>query len=658
MASTSNLDASYNVRTERFRRARGWALSGAVAGALFAVAYDDGGYALTSRNTIAVLVLWTLATGVAIGFWPRARIPGAALAVGGLLAAFALWAGLSGIWSASVEKSTNEANRAVLYLGLFLLVVVSTGRGRGTRRWIRGLAIGIVGVALLAILSRLFPDQFGGTATEIVARVFPSAENRLSHPVGYWNGLATLLALGVPFLLFVATSERRAAARGLAVAPLPVLAVGLYLTSSRGGIIAAGLAALVYLALTNLRWQTAGAILVAGAASVGATLAVAAQDTVIAGEPAQGEGLETALYIALACVGTGVVYAFGSRFRLDFTRARKPLGWALVVAATLVLVAAAVAANPRERFDNFKSIPPKEVTTDLQAHLVSGSGNGRWQLWQSAVDQFEEHPLVGDGAGSYEAWWTQHGTVAVFVRDAHSLYLETLGELGVIGFAILVAALVAALVTGVLRTRKSEGDGRAATAALTAALTAYLFEAGFDWMWEMTVVSLVAVVCVGLLTGPATCFGGRRSRGEARESRWSDVALRIAGVLTVLVLVVVQGIPLVAQGAVGRSQDAVRQGDSEQALDAATRAERVQPWAASTHLQRALVEELMGNLPAARTAVRQALEHDAEDWRLWIVAARIETKMGAFPEAQRSLARAIELNPNSRILSRLKPAER
>ena len=658
MASTSNLDASYNVRTERFRRARGWALSGAVAGALFAVAYDDGGYALTSRNTIAVLVLWTLATGVAIGFWPRARIPGAALAVGGLLAAFALWAGLSGIWSASVEKSTNEANRAVLYLGLFLLVVVSTGRGRGTRRWIRGLAIGIVGVALLAILSRLFPDQFGGTATEIVARVFPSAENRLSHPVGYWNGLATLLALGVPFLLFVATSERRAAARGLAVAPLPVLAVGLYLTSSRGGIIAAGLAALVYLALTNLRWQTAGAILVAGAASVGATLAVAAQDTVIAGEPAQGEGLETALYIALACVGTGVVYAFGSRFRLDFTRARKPLGWALVVAATLVLVAAAVAANPRERFDNFKSIPPKEVTTDLQAHLVSGSGNGRWQLWQSAVDQFEEHPLVGDGAGSYEAWWTQHGTVAVFVRDAHSLYLETLGELGVIGFAILVAALLAALVTGVLRTRKSEGDGRAATAALTAALTAYLFEAGFDWMWEMTVVSLVAVVCVGLLTGPATCFGGRRSRGEARESRWSDVALRIAGVLTVLVLVVVQGIPLVAQGAVGRSQDAVRQGDSEQALDAATRAERVQPWAASTHLQRALVEELMGNLPAARTAVRQALEHDAEDWRLWIVAARIETKMGAFPEAQRSLARAIELNPNSRILSRLKPAER
>ena len=93
-----------------------------------------------------MLALWSLATGVAIGFWPRAKIPVAALAVGGLLAAFALWAALSTIWSASVERSINEANRAVLYLALFLLVVVSTDRGRDARRWIRGLAIGIVGV--------------------------------------------------------------------------------------------------------------------------------------------------------------------------------------------------------------------------------------------------------------------------------------------------------------------------------------------------------------------------------------------------------------------------------------------------------------------------------------------------------------------------------
>jgi O-antigen ligase len=658
MPSTSNLDASYNVRTERLLRARGWALSAAVAGALFAIAYDGGGYALTSRNTIAVLALWTVGTGVAIGAWPRAGMPAAALAVGGLLAAFALWAGLSTIWSASVEKSFNEANRAVLYLALFLLVVVSSRRGRGTRRWIRGLAIGIAGVGLLALLSRLFPHRFGGTTTEIVALLFPSAENRLSYPVGYWNGLATLLALGVPFLLFVATTERRAVARGLALAPLPALGVALYLTSSRGGIIAAALAALVYLALTNLRWQATGALLVAGAASVGATLAVIAQDTVIAGEPAHGEGLEAALYIALACASAGALYAIGSRFRFGFTRARKPLGWALVVIATLLLVTAAVAANPRERFENFKSIPSEEVATNLQAHLVSGSGNGRWQLWQSAAEQFKDHPIVGDGAGSYEAWWAQHGTVAVFVRDAHSLYLETLAELGLVGFAILVAALLAVLVIGVLRVRKSEGDGRAATAALLAALTAYLFEAGFDWMWEMTVVSLVALVCVGLLTGPATCFGRRRSRGEARGPRWSIVALRAAGVLAVLVLVVAQGIPLVAQAAVGRSQDAVQQGDPEKALAAAKRAERMQPWAASTHLQRALVEELTRNFPAARMAIRHALERDAEDWRLWIVAARIETKVGAFREAQKSLARAIELNPNSRILSRFKPAER
>ena len=95
-----------------------------------------------------VLALWMVGAGVATGFWPRARIPVPAAVVGGLLAAFALWTALSTFWAESIEKSVNEANRAVLYLGVFALVVLSPDRGRHARRWIRGLAIGISAVAL------------------------------------------------------------------------------------------------------------------------------------------------------------------------------------------------------------------------------------------------------------------------------------------------------------------------------------------------------------------------------------------------------------------------------------------------------------------------------------------------------------------------------
>ena len=78
----------------------------------------------------------------------------------------------------------------------------------------------------------------------------------------------------------------------------------------------------------------------------------------------------------------------------------------------------------------------------MRGHLLSASSTGRWQFWKAAGEQFEEHPVVGDGAGSYEAWWAQHGSFAMFITDAHSLYLETLGELGVVGFALLLAAFV------------------------------------------------------------------------------------------------------------------------------------------------------------------------------------------------------------------------
>ena len=472
--------------------------------------------------------------------------------------------------------------------------------------------------------------------------------------MGYWNALATFLALGVPLLLFVATTERRALARGLAILPLPAIAVALYLTSSRGGILAAALAAAAYTALASKRWHAVGAIVVAGAASLLAVSSVIARDAVIDGQQTgaiTSEGRSAAALIMAACIGAALVYAIGSRYRIASVPLRRAIGWGLATTATLAVVVAAFALDPARRFESFKAIPPKSVSTDLQAHLASGSGNGRWQLWQAAVDEFEQHPVAGGGAGSYEAWWAANGSLEVFVRDAHSLYLEALAELGIVGFLLIAGALGGGIAVGILRATKSDGDGRAAAAALTASLLAFLFESGVDWMWETTAVTVVAVVCLGLLTGPATVF--RRSKQiRAPERRWIRVAARTAAVAAVLVLVVAQGVPLLAQSAVGQSQDAVGRGDGAEALRTAKVAEKIQPWAASTHLQRALVEELSGNVPAALAAIRRALARENNDWRLWVVAARLETKAGEFQKARKSLDRAVALNPRSQILAR------
>jgi Flp pilus assembly protein TadD len=631
----------------------GPAVSLAVAAATFLAAFDGGSYSLVARSTIAVLALWCLAVPVALGLWPRERIPAPAIATALLLASFALWTALSIIWSASAERSYTEFVRVVLFLAVFLLAVLSASRRLGARHWIRGLALGITAVAALSLASRLFPDAFRNVPHATLAQLFPPAEDRLSYPLQYWNALGTLLALAVPLLLYSATTEARAVARGIAVLPLPAFAAAIYLASSRGAVVTAGLAVVVFVGLTGDRWRALGALVVAGAGSAAAVAFTAGQDAVIEGPLATGaneQGHRVAAAVALACIGSAVVYGAISSLSVPLGRARRPLGFGFLALAVVAAGVAIAVAHPAERFDRFKSVPHGEATTRLQQHLLSGSGNGRWQLWSSAVDEFRAHPVVGDGAGSYEAWWARTGSLPLFVRDAHSLYLETLGELGVVGLALLLGALLVPFVVGIVRALRSKRETRAACAALAALLAAYLFEAGVDWMWEMTVVTLVAVVSLGLLTGAATLSGDAQAAPRWEAPRWARYSARAAAAAVVVAFVVAEGIPLVAQASIDRSQDAVRRGDLSAAESAASIAARVQPWASSPWLQKALVQERQGDIPAALDSIHAGLERNSDDWRLWLTAARIETRAGRYRLAAISLRTATRLNPRSRTI--------
>lgn len=118
----------------------------------------------------------------------------------------------------------------------------------------------------------------------------------------------------------------------------------------------------------------------------------------------------------------------------------------------------------------------------------------RPSYWRVALEDAGMHPLLGSGAGSFDDIWIAHRPIAVNVRDAHSLYLEVLAELGPVGLALLLAMLAAPLV-GAARAR-----GRPVVAAAAAGYSAYLVHAGLDWDWEYPVVTLVGLACgAGLL---------------------------------------------------------------------------------------------------------------------------------------------------------------
>jgi O-antigen ligase len=625
-----------------------------VAGGVFWVAYDSGSYGETSRGSLAVVLLWAAVLGISISLWPSAPIPISAFVSGAFLAAYACWTGLSALWAASAEKAFDELDRSLLYLAAFLLAAIAPARA-DARRWLAALALGLTAVGLLALVSGLFPTAF--SAPRELAQIFPASERRLSYPVDYWNGLATLVALALPLLLFFAVHARRLALRGLALAPVPALVATIYLTSSRGGSLAAALAVVVFLALTARRWAAVGAVLVAAAGSVGTVAVLLARPELVdhphEAAEAVGQGHSAAVLIGAISLATGLVYAVGARLLPAPPRLGR-VGAAVVVGVLIAAVAAGVvAARPVHRFEQFKEVPPSSFgSASVQQHLFAGSGNGRWQLWQSAVEEFKSRPLAGRGAGSYEAWWAQHGTLPYFVRDAHSLYPETLGELGVVGLGLLLAFFAAVLVAGARRLAGRAADERSAVAALLAAFLAFMLEAGLDWIWELTAVGLVAMLVAGLLAGPATAPAKASEAVPPLQPRRRALAAVRAGFVALLMaLIVAEAIPLFTAMKIRQSQDAAQSGRLTKALDDAQDARSLEPWAASPRLQLALVLEQGGAIAPAVREIRAALDRDSSDWRLWLVAARLETKAGDIEAARSSLARARALNPRSPLFA-------
>ena len=129
----------------------------------------------------------------------------------------------------------------------------------------------------------------------------------------------------------------------------------------------------------------------------------------------------------------------------------------------------------------------------LAALTLKPSPGVRSAYWRAAISDARAHPLAGSGAGSFDDYWIRHRTVDVGVQDAHSLYLETLAELGLVGFVLLVGALGPPLI--VVGTARSDPN----VAIAAAAYIAFLVHAGLDWDWEMPATTLTGLACAAAL---------------------------------------------------------------------------------------------------------------------------------------------------------------
>ena len=98
------------------------------------------------------------------------------------------------------------------------------------------------------------------------------------------------------------------------------------------------------------------------------------------------------------------------------------------------------------------STPPEANGMPTRSRLVSGGGY-RYDYWRIAWKVWKNHPLIGVGAGNYTASYLLARRSGDYVQNPHSLELQVVSELGVIGGLLLLLA-VAGVMLGVWRMRK------------------------------------------------------------------------------------------------------------------------------------------------------------------------------------------------------------
>jgi len=621
-------------------------IGAAVAASAVALALAGGGFEPTAYAAAGMVVWIAVVVGMAVGVLPRSQPPRAALVAGIALAGLAAMTALSLAWASDDGNAFEDVVRALAYLGAFTAVVFASRRAEA-EPWLAGLAIGLTAVGVIALLARFEPSLFGNPDADLAD--LPAVLGRLTYPIGYWNGLAAVMAAAIVLLCWFGASARSPGARSLAAAGLAPVILALWMTDSRGGIVAAGLAFCVLLA-TGPRRSRLVANLLYGLVFGAALILIAEGYDALLNAPtspaASGEG-DRMLVLTIAVVAI----ALAGRLMLDTLIQRlvisRRVGVAVLGIAAVAAIVGLIAIDPIKQYDEFKAPPSANVLAEGDVGLLRGGGSGRYQFWSAAADAFSSSPIGGVGSAGYAPYWFEHRDVAIPATRAHSVLFETLAELGIVGFGLLVTFFGAAVYAGVKRAR---APGRVPDAGPALALLIVgLAAAAVDWTWDLPAVFAITVVAAALLTGPATLPApdpgppAREQRGQARRRR--GFAGGVVLLLIAWISICGSGLLLLSAHSLDSSRDDASKGDLAAAVGAANDAIDLQPWSAEPRTQLALVYEQDGDYDRAREAIEQAIERSPDDYRLHLIASRMAAEAGDAPAARSELLTAHALTP-------------
>jgi O-Antigen ligase len=458
------------------------------------LAFFTGGYFQGPRAWAGLLAWLCVAIAAVLGTRGIPRERGAVLAFGGLVA-LAVLSLLSMLWAAVVSDAYQASQIVVVYLGTLLAAALLFDRDTA---WLIEpvLAFGATIVIGYGLAERLLPGLLNYAHSV-------TAEGRLEQPLTYWNAMGELAAIGIVLCARIAGDRSRQAwLRVLAAAATAPLGMGLYTTFSRGALFA-GAAGLLTLLVIAPRRQQAAAVGVTVASVVLASIAAAPFRGVTAlhGSMSARESDGAVALIVLVVV---TLLAAAAQWYLmrrvgpgDFRLPRR----APAAAAAIICIglAAAIVLGSKENGTGSQQLPGGS------SRLVSLQSN-RYDYWRVAVRAFGTEPIYGVGAGNWNVYWLRWRKISEGAQDAHSLPLQVMAELGVLGLAAVLAFFV-----GIALAARRAARASPWAIGPIVGFVVYAAHAPLDWDWQMPAVTLIAMVLAGALLS----LGGEESEAAA-----------------------------------------------------------------------------------------------------------------------------------------------
>jgi hypothetical protein len=571
-----------------------------------------------------------------------------------------LWSLLSSAWAESVANAVLSANRWLAYGALLTLLIVLVAHPRLAAALLGAVMLGI-GVVAVSVLARML----GGDPGSLFLN------GRLNSPLGYINGEGCLFAMAI-WPCIAAAESRRALVAGAAAAAAAAMASLALLSQSRGTALAVAGAMLLVFALAPGRTRRAYCVLV-----IGGAVALAAPEVLhvyghaSAGRVASEDVHAAARATLLASLGAGCVWALvsGAARRARGARRVRLAGSWLLAAPALVALALALASTHRigsevERqwhaFTHLaepgESASPRSTST--RSRLLSGAGN-RYDYWRIAGKVWREHPLVGVGAGNYPRPYYEQRATTEDVEQPHSLELQVLSELGLVGAALL-ACLLLGVICGALRMRAAARSSPLSRALLVAALgmfTAWLVQASVDWMALLPGLTAIALAGVAILVWPRGVAASEAVAGEhARFGALVGPPALAAGAAALVIALIVAGASLSRQGLADVYRSRAQREISSNPLAALSDADRSLEIDASSmqaYYLKAAALARFDQGAAAESALRAALRREPGNFVTWVLLGDIEVRRHRLAAASGRYRRAHELNPRDGDIAQL-----